>query len=332
MSLSSGRRGALLAALTGATVIAFLLSVRYGVTPSSWESVFGAYFAPDESTVQTVVRSARVPRAVIALVIGGNMAIAGAVAQAVTRNPLASPGVFGINAGAAAAVVVGVVLFSVSTFGGLATFAFAGAAVSTVLVYILGSLGRDGLTPLKITLAGAALAAFYTSLTSAVLVANEQTLGTVLFWLAGSVAGADLSQLSSALPLFGVGWFLAALLARPVTTLMMGEDIARGLGQRTVLVKLGSGVLIALLAGGSVAIAGPISLVGLIVPHAARALVGNDHRWVLPYSFILGSLLLLLADLGSRFVAQPQEAPVGTVTALLGAVLFVHLARRGVRA
>ncbi len=308
--------------------VAFLSSVRFGVTPSSWNTVVASYLAPDDSTAQTVIRTARVPRAIIALVIGGNMAIAGALAQAVTRNPLASPGVFGINAGAAAAVVTGVVLFSVSSFGGLALFAFGGASISTLLVYVLGSVGRDGLTPVKITLAGAALGAFYASLTSAVLVANEQTLGIVLFWLAGSVAGAELSHLSTALPVFAAGWLIAALLARPVTTLMLGEDVARGLGLRTTLVKIGVGGVIALLAGGSVAIAGPISLIGLIVPHAARTIVGHDQRWVLPYSFVLGAGLLLTADIGSRFVAQPQEAPVGTVTAVLGALLFVHIARR----
>lgn len=321
-----------LAAVVVAAAVTFLCSVRYGVTPSSWETVVAAYLAPNDSTAQVVVRSARVPRALVALVVGGNMAIAGALAQAVTRNPLASPGIFGINAGAAAAVVAGVVLFSVTSFQGLAGFAFAGAALSTVLVYLLGSAGRGGLTPIKITLAGAALAAFYASFTGAMLVANEQTLGTVLFWLAGSVAGADLTQLAAALPLFAVGWVLAAFLARPVTTLMMGEDVARNLGQRTALVKLGAGAVVALLAGGSVAIAGPVSLVGLVVPHAARALVGHDQRWILPYSFVLGALLLLLADIGARFVAQPQEAPVGTVTALIGAALFVRVARRRVAA
>lgn len=309
-------------------MVAMLLSLRFGTTGSSWSIVFHTYMQPDDSTAQTIIRTTRMPRTLIAVCVGGSLGIAGALVQAVTRNPLASPTIFGINAGAALAVVIAITFFYVQSFNTLIWFAFVGAGISTAIVYGLGSVGHYGLTPLKITLAGAAIAALFSSLTSGILVINEQSLEAVLFWLAGSVADGSLTMLAKILPIFGLAWLLALLMARPITTLMIGDDVAKGLGQRTQWVKGLAGLLVAVLAGGAVAIAGPIMLVGLMIPHLARFFVGTDHRWAIPYCFFLGAIFLLIADTAARLLARPEEIPVGALTAAIGAVFFVFIARK----
>ncbi|KYD16018.1 hypothetical protein B4168_2694 [Anoxybacillus flavithermus] len=208
--------------------------------------------------------------------------------------------------------------------------AFIGAALAAAIVFIISAVGKDGATPLKLTLAGTAVAALFASLTQGMLAANEKALEEVLFWLAGSVAGRKLEMLTAVLPYFIVGWLGSLLLAQKVNVLMMGDDVAKGLGQRTNAAKIGVALLVVLLAGSSVAVAGPIGFIGIIVPHIARALVGVDHRWVLPYCALIGAILLIAADIGARYILMPREVPVGIVTAFLGVPFFVYIARRGI--
>jgi iron complex transport system permease protein len=246
--------------------------------------------------------------------------------QGLTRNPLASPGILGINAGAALAVVLTVFLLKTPTLTMYAWAAFFGAGLAAGLVYALSGLTRNGATPLTLTVAGAALSAVLSSLTTVVLVVNQRTLDEIRFWLAGSVGGRELGLYLQALPYLAVGLGIALLLGRQLTTLSLGEDVARGLGQRTRLVQVVAGLSVVLLAGGSVAVAGPIGFVGLVVPHVARLLVGTDYRWLLPYAAIGGGVLLLLADVAARVVILPQELPVGVMTALVGGPVFIYLA------
>jgi iron complex transport system permease protein len=192
-------------------------------------------------------------------------------------------------------------------------------------------LGRGGLTPLNLTVAGAALTAFLASLTTGLLVLNQRTLEEVRFWLAGSVAGRDVQVLFQVLPYIVLGLFLALILSKQLTTLALGEDVAQGLGQQILWVKLAAAVSIVLLSGGAVAVAGPIGFIGLVVPHTVRFLVGVDYRWIIPYTAIAGAILLLLADIVARLIIQPQELPVGIMTALVGAPIFIYLARRRVK-
>ena len=247
--------------------------------------------------------------------------------QGLTRNPLASPDILGINAGAAFAVVLGTFILGSSSANIYTWFAFAGAAISTVTVYLLGSLGRGGLTPFNLVIAGAALTAFIFSVTSGILIISQRTLEEIRFWLAGSVAGRDMNLLLQVLPYICVGLILAIALSKQITILSLGEDTARSLGQSTALIKILAAISIILLAGASVAIAGPISFVGLIVPHLVRFLVGVDYRWILPYSVILGAIIMLVADLCGRLVIQPSELPVGLVMPLIGAPFFIYLIR-----
>lgn len=244
---------------------------------------------------------------------------------------MAEPGILGINAGAALAVVGGIFLFGVSSLSGYAVFAFCGAALAAVVVYGLGSLGRGGMSPMRVTIAGAATMTLLSSLTTAVLIISQQTLEQIRFWLAGSVAGRDLALLLQVLPYMAAGLLVAFAMARQITTLSLGDDVAAGLGQKTGLTKAAAALAVVLLAGSSVAVAGPIAFVGLVVPHLMRFLVGVDYRWVLPYAAVAGAMLLVWSDVASRLVLSPQEIPLGVTTVLVGAPLFIYLARLKVK-
>jgi iron complex transport system permease protein len=314
----------------GLLVLCLIASVRFGAASIGTGDVVGAFVDYGGSEEDLIIRTLRVPRALIAALVGAALAVAGAIIQGLTRNPLSDPGILGIESGAALAVVGSVYFFGASSLTTYALFAFAGAAVATAVVYGFGTLG-GGTTPLKLVVAGAALAALLSSLTTAVLIFDQRTLADIRFWLAGSVAGRDLELLLRVLPYLAVGLVLAAALGRQITTLTLGEDVATGLGQRTAWVKFLSIVTVVLLAGSAVAVAGPIGFVGLMVPHVARFFVGVDYRWILPYSALLGAVLLVSADIAGRMVLRPQEVPVGVMTALVGAPFFIYLARRRIK-
>jgi iron complex transport system permease protein len=307
-------------------------SIVYGYTDTSWKMAWEAFQNNNGSNEHLVIETVRLPRALIAAAVGSSLAIAGALMQTLTKNPLASPSIFGINAGAGFAVVIAVSLFQISHLQAFAWIAFLGAAVAAISVYFIGSLGREGLTPMKLTLAGAAIAAMFSSFTQGFLVLSEVALDQVLFWLAGSIQGRKLEILVSVIPYFVVGWIGALLLASKLNVLSMGEDVAKALGIRTGLLKIGIGLIVILLAGGSVAVAGPVGFIGIVIPHITRSIVGIDHKWVIPYSAILGAILLLLADILARYVIMPEEVPVGVMTAIIGTPFFIYIARRGFNA
>nr|WP_049783860.1 iron ABC transporter permease [Acaryochloris marina] len=315
----------------GLLFVCFMASVGLGVADISPKTVYEALTAFDGSTDQLIIRTVRIPRSITALLVGGAVAVAGAMMQGLTRNPLADPGILGINAGAALAVVGSVFWLGTTSLSIYAGFALLGAAIAAITVYALGSLGRGGLTPLNLTIAGAAFTALVSSITTGVLILSQRTLEEIRFWLAGSVAGRDLDLVVQVLPYLVVGMVIAMALGKQLTTLSLGEDIAQGLGQNTAWIKVTAAVSIILLAGGSVAIAGPIGFVGLIIPHIVRFWVGVDYRWILPYSAITGAILLLVADIGARLIIQPQELPVGLVMPLVGAPFFIYLTRWQVR-
>lgn len=311
----------------GILLASMLVSVRFGAAQISTADVLAAFTNYGGSQDDLIVRTLRVPRAIIAALVGACLAVAGAIMQGLTRNPLADPGILGINAGAAFAVVTAVFVFGASSLSTYAIFAFIGAGVAALVVYGLGSVGRGGMGPMRLAIAGAALAALLSSLTTAMLILSQQTLDEIRFWLAGSVAGRDLELLQQVLPYIVVGLIVAFALSRQITTLTLGDDVATGLGQRTGVTKILAALVVVLLAGSAVAVAGPVGFVGLVVPHAVRFFVGVDYRWILPYAAIAGAILLVGADIASRIVIRPQEIPVGVTTALVGAPFFIYLAR-----
>ncbi|MYL57754.1 iron chelate uptake ABC transporter family permease subunit [Virgibacillus halodenitrificans] len=316
----------------GVLLVVFLMwaSTIFGLTKVTTQTLVNSIYHFDGSNEHIIIQQARIPRALIAAAVGGSLAIAGAIMQGLTNNPLASPSLFGVNAGASFLVVVGISFLGFTSSGSFTWLAFAGAAVSSIIVYVLGSMGRDGITPIKITLAGAAIAALFSSLTQGILTLNESALDQVLFWLAGSVQGRDLEVLIGVLPYLILGWFASIFIGKQMNVLTMGEDIAKGLGQKTLLIKIVGAIIVVLLAGGSVAIAGPIGFIGIVIPHISRWFVGIDYRWIIPYSGLLGAMLLLMADIAARYIIMPAEVPVGVMTAFIGVPFFIYIARRGI--
>ncbi|MCB0971003.1 MAG: iron ABC transporter permease [Acidimicrobiales bacterium] len=331
-ALAMRRRAALgtgLLVLVGVVVLAGVLSLAVGAKSMPWSTAFealGSYDAGIEDHL--IVRELRLPRTVLALMVGGALGLAGAVMQGLTRNPLADPGLLGVNAGAALAVVVGLAVFDVTGTAGQVWFALGGAAVVGAFVYALGSAGRGGATPVKLAVAGAATGALVGSITSAVLLLDATTLDQYRFWAVGSVAGRDLAVAASVLPFLVVGAVLALASARPLDGLALGDDVARSLGQRVALVRAAAAAAVVLLCGAATAAAGPIWFVGLTVPHVARAMTGPDHRWLLPYSLLIGAAFLTVADVIGRVVVRPGELEVGIVTAVVGAPIFIAFVRR----
>ena len=275
-----------------------------------------------------VVRDLRVPRTVIGLLAGLGLGLAGAVTQGITRNPLADPGLLGVSAGASLAVVVAITWLGVTSPGGYIWFALAGAALASALVYGIAAGGPGGASPITLALAGTATAAALTSVITVVLLSDVDTLNRYRFWSVGSLVGRDLSVAAALWPYLAAGVVLAAGTARTLNALTLGDDVARGLGQRVGLLRAVAAVGVVLLAGTATALAGPILLLGLMVPHLARRLTGPDYRWVIASSAVLGPILLLGADVVGRLVLRPAELEAGLVVAFLGAPVLIMLVRR----
>ncbi|CAL9332847.1 FecCD family ABC transporter permease [Streptomyces sp. enrichment culture] len=288
-----------------------------------WSALGGA-----EQTLEEAAVTKRVPRTLLAVVVGAALAVSGTVMQGVTRNPLADPGILGVNMGASLAVVTAIAHFGLASASGYIWVAMTGAALTAAFVYTVGSLGRGGATPLKLALAGAAISAALASLVSAVVLPRNDISDTFRLWQIGGVGGASYSQLGSVVPFLAAGFLLCLASARALNSLALGDDLAAGLGERVALVRATSALGAVVLCGASTAVAGPIAFVGLLVPHTCRLLVGVDHRWLLPFAALGGAVLLTAADVVGRVVARPSEIDVGILTAVIGAPFFIHIVRR----
>ncbi|MBT2415078.1 iron ABC transporter permease [Streptomyces sp. ISL-12] len=319
--------GLCLLAVLLAVSIALSLAVGSGDVPL--RDVVRGVLDPDRSVrAQLVVQEVRLPRTLAGVLAGVALGLAGTVMQGVTRNPLADPGLLGINAGAAVAVVFAMSVLSLTEPGQYIWFGFLGACLAAGLVYGVAGLGREGATPVKLALAGAAATGLLVSLTDTMLLTDSRTYDQYRFWQVGALDGRDPDVLLQAAPFVVVGGVLALGMGPRLNGLALGDDIARALGQRVAVARLTGAVSVVLLCGAATAIAGPIGFVGLAVPHAVRMLTGPDHRWMLPYSALLAPVLLLVADVIGRVVAPPGEVQVGVVTAAVGCVPFILLVRR----
>ncbi|WP_109506289.1 FecCD family ABC transporter permease [Nocardioides speluncae] len=317
--------------LLGALVVTVFLSVALGSRSISPLDVLNAFTHLDRSvsTDGTVTLEMRVPRTLLGILVGAALGASGAILQGVTRNPLADPGIMGVNAGAAAAIVVAIALFDLHGVSGYLWFAFGGAIGATLLVYAVASLGRGGASPLKLALAGAAVTAALTSLTSAVLMTDDVVLDEMRFWQVGSLAGRYLPIFYSVAPFLLVGLAASLLCGWALNGLALGDDTARALGLRVGQVRVLMFAVVAVLCGAATAACGPIVFVGLVAPHLARLICGPDYRWILPYSMLLSPLLLLLCDILGRLLISPGELQVGVVLGVLGAPFFIALVRYG---
>lgn len=302
-------------------------SVMIGSRDVSWSEVLGGLSGSTDNLGEAAVVK-RVPRTVLALLVGGALGLAGGVMQGVTRNPLADPGILGVNSGASLAVVVGIAWFGLSTATGYIWVAIGGAGVVAVLVYVIGSLGRGGPTPLKLALAGAATSAALVSFITAVSLGRADIGESVRSWQVGGVGGASFATISQLVPFLVAGLVLSLMFARGINSLALGDEVAVGLGERVAVVRGLAALGAVVLCGSATALAGPIWFVGLIVPHLCRLLVGVDYRWVLPFSALTGAGLLVAADVLGRIVARPAEIDVGIITAFIGAPIFIAIVRR----
>ncbi len=315
--------------LLGLLVAACLASIAIGTRSIGLGEVWRALLDRDLGSEEAViVRQLRVPRTVLGLLVGLALGVSGALMQGHTRNPLGDPGLLGVTAGASLAVVASIAVLGVATPSGYVWFAFLGALAGTVLVYAIGSAGRGGGTPVTLALAGAALSYLLYGLVRAVLVTDQQTLDSFRFWVVGSLAGRGADVAWQVGPFIVLGLVVALANAPALNLLGLGEDVARGLGQRIWLSRLVGLTAITLLCGAATAACGPIAFIGLVVPHAVRAVTGPDHRWLVPCSGLAGAVLLLTADVIGRVVVRPSELQVGIVLALIGAPFFLALVRR----
>ena len=312
-----------LVALAVACVLSLLVGARTVPLDAAWQ----AALAFDPGSADHVVLASRMQRTLAGLAVGVALALAGAGLQGMTRNPLADPGILGLNSGAAAAVATGVYLFSFSSVTQFMAAGFVGAALAAVLVYALAAASRTGATPITLAIAGAAVTAGLGSLVHALVILDQGALDRMRLWQVGTLGARDLGDLAAVAPALLIGAVIVLGAARALNALALGDDAAAGLGVHVGRTRVVLGVGIVLLVGAAVSLAGPVGFLGLVVPHAVRLLVGSDHRRLLPLTALLGPVVLLLADVVGRVIAPPAEVQVGVMTALLGVPVFLVLIR-----
>lgn len=321
------RSTGLLVAL-GLLAFACLLSLAVGARSIPFGDVLDALTdGGDGSQQSTIIRELRVPRTLLGIAVGAAIGVGGALMQALTRNPLADPGLLGVNAGASFAVVLAL---SLGLAGATSSvwFAFVGAAFASVAVYAIGTAGRGGATPVRLALAGTAITAVLSALIYAIALTDQKLLQQYNFWSVGALGGRGRTQLEAVAPFIVAGIVLAIALARSLNAIALGDDNARALGAKIGRTRIGGAIAVVLLCGASTAAAGPMYFLGLTVPHAARSLCGPDQRWILAYSAVLGAALLLVADVVGRVIVRPGELQAGVMMAVIGTPVFIALVRR----
>ncbi|OQM45289.1 ferrichrome ABC transporter permease [Anoxybacillus sp. UARK-01] len=316
--------------LFGSLLLLFFIiaSIHVGAADLRYSTIWKAlfHFNSDHSS-HVIIRELRLPRAIAAVLVGAALATSGAIMQGMTRNPLASPSIMGVSAGSAFLVAIAIAFLPGISYYGLIFFSFVGAGVGAGLVFGIASLSKGGMTPVKLALAGSAITGLLSSLSTAIGI-KYNVSKDLSYWYAGGVAGVQMQHLHYLTPFVLGGLILAVILSRSITILSLGEEISKGLGQNTRMIKLLGTIVVLLLTGAAVSIAGMIGFVGLVIPHITRFLTGADYRWIIPCSAILGGILLIVADIVGRMINPPFETPVGAITALVGVPFFLYLARK----
>lgn len=306
-----------------------MLSIGVGAREIAAGTIWDALWSYDDAVDEHVmIHELRIPRTVVGLIVGPALGLSGALIQAFTRNPLADPGILGVNAGATFAVTMAVGLLGITAPLGYVWFALLGAGAVTIIVYLLGSVGGGRATPAKLTLAGVAIGAVLGGVTTAIVLASRDTFDDMRFWGVGSIGGRDLDTVVSFAPLIALGVLIAFAVARPLNALALGDELATSLGVKIGHIRIAVIVAVTLLAGTATALAGPIGFVGLMVPHVVRWFVGPDQRWIIAFTVIVAPILLLSADIVGRIILPSGELRVGLVTAVVGAPVLILLARR----
>lgn len=322
------RRIVLVASMGVALVFAAVASIAIGANPLSISQVWQGFVHPDETEASLIVWTLRGPRTLLGLLAGASFGVAGALIQGLTRNPLADPGILGVNAGAGFTVTLAAGILALTQVGGYIWFAFIGAAAATVAVTLIGSVGKGGLNPVTLVLAGVALSAVLGGISTFLTLIDEQTFRSVQNWGLGSLTRGTVVDTLTVAPFIGVGLLLALVLSQPLNSIALGDDLAASLGVNVTATRFFGVVAVTLLAGGATALTGGLAFVGLMVPHIIRWCTGPDQRWIITGSLIGGPILVLAADVLGRVIAYPGEIEVGILTALIGAPMLISLVRR----
>ncbi|MED3541808.1 iron ABC transporter permease [Bacillus toyonensis] len=304
------------------------LAISLGAKDIHLQTVWAAVLDYNPKLTQhQIIYELRLPRVIGAAVVGAAFAVAGAVMQGVTLNPLADAGVLGINAGAMFVVALSFAFFPHMPYSYLMIVSFIGAVLSTVLIFVIGSATSGGLTPMRLTIAGAVMAALLHSLSSGIAIYYDLSQD-LAFWYAGGVAGVKWEHLKFLVPIIFITIVFATVLGRSISLISMGDDVATNLGVKTNRTRILGMIIVVILAGVSVSAVGSIGFVGLVIPHIARKLVGVNYRLIIPMSALLGAMLLVVADLGARTVNPPKELAIGIMVALVGVPFFLYIARK----
>ncbi|GAB3842991.1 FecCD family ABC transporter permease [Nesterenkonia populi] len=314
--------------LVAALGLLALASLAHGSNALSYGQVWTGLWDRDETQASLIVWELRIPRTAVGVIVGAAFGIAGAVIQALTRNPLADPGILGVNAGAGFAVTLGVGLFGLTGITGYIWFAFIGAALTTLLVYTIGTAGRGSASPVTLVLAGVALSAVLNGFSTFLTLIDPETFRSIRSWGLGSIARTDLGDTLYVLPFLLAGLIIAVCLSGALNSIALGDDLAASLGTKVVRTRVLGIIAVTLLAGGATALTGGIAFVGLMVPHAVRWFVGPDQRWIILCSAAAAGVLVLAADVLGRIIARPGEIEVGILTAIVGAPVLIALVRR----
>lgn len=311
-----------------AIIIGMIASISIGVRDIQFSTVFEAIFSFNPADdLHQIITSLRLPRAIAGALVGAGFAVAGAIMQGMIRNPLADPGLLGVNAGASFVIVIAFAFFPALPFEYLILFSFIGAGLGVGIVYGIASIVPGGLSPIKLAIAGAVIGSLLTGLSQAITLLFQITYD-LTFWSAGGISTAEWFQVSVMAPWIAVGLMVAMIISRYITILSLGEDIAKGLGQRTAVIKLFGMIVVLILTGAAVATVGGIGFVGLVIPHMVRGMIGVDYRWIIPCSAVIGGLLVVVADIVAKTINMPYETPVGSIIALIGVPFFLYLARK----
>lgn len=309
-------------------VVLLFASIRLGATDLNFKTIWEAIIHTDDDNPEhIIIMSLRFPRAIAAILIGAALAVSGAIMQGMTRNPLGEPSILGVTAGAAFFVVLSLAFIPDGSMWVTMIASFIGAGMGVALVFVLTTVSKGGMTPVKLALAGSAITAFLTALTTGIGMKFDVSR-SLSFWYAGGLSTLQDEQLKYLVPVIIIGLIIAVLLSRSISVMSLGQDVAKGLGQNTIVIQIVGTVAVLLLTGAAVSVAGTIGFIGLVIPHIVRFIVGVDYRWIIPISAVFGGILLVVADIVARTINSPFETPVGAVTALVGVPFFLYLARK----
>jgi iron complex transport system permease protein len=305
-----------------------LASLAWGSKSIEFSKVVNSLLDSNDTSFAALVVRERIPRTIFSIMAGASLGISGALMQSITRNPIADPSILGVNTGASLFVVIGIAFFNINSANQYIWFALAGAGITSVLVYIIASIGNGGMTPIKLALSGAATSAVLSSLVSAIMLPRSEVMDAYRFWQVGSVSGATWESIALILPFIIIGLIISIAATPALNILALGDEVATGLGVNTGVIRLVCAVAGVMLTGATTAIAGPIGFIGLMIPHSIRLVFGSNLKGIVPLSAIGGAALLILSDVLGRVIGSPGEVQVGIITAFLGAPILIIVARK----